>query len=222
MISSERIQLDVLDELAYDPAVDSSRVSVTATEAGVVTLKGSAPTFMQARAAERASKRVRGVKAVANDLEVKPAVGFAHDDTGIAEAALQALRWSSSVPRDVVKVTVSHGWITLEGRVEWDYQRRAAYNSVRDLQGVRGVSNLIELKPAAKPAEIREKIENAFRRSAQLDAQHVAIETIGSAVTLRGTVSSWAEKDAAERAAFSAPGVKSVDNRIEVRAHAFV
>jgi osmotically-inducible protein OsmY len=220
MNRNEQIQLDVLDELAYDPAVDSSSVEVTVTAAGVVTLKGRVPAYMQARAAERAAKRVRGVKAVANDLEVKPPEGFGLDDTGVAEASLQALRWSASVPKDAVRVTITRGWITLEGKVDWDYQRRAAYEAVRDLRGVRGVSNLIEIKPSAKASEVRAQIEGAFRRNAQLDADHVTVEVVGHRVTLRGSVGSWSEKETAERAAFAAPGVISVDNRIEVHAPA--
>lgn len=222
MNSSEQIQLDVLDELAYDPAVDSSCIEVTATAGGVVTLKGRVPTYMQARAAERAAKRVRGVRAVANDIGVKPAEGFGLDDTGVAQAALQAIAWSASVPRDAIRMTVSRGWITLEGKVDWDYQRGAAYDVVRDLRGVRGVSNLIEIRPSAKASEIRVKIEDAFRRNAQLDADRVTVEVVGSRVTLHGSVGSWAEKEAAERAAFAAPGVISVDNRIEVHAHTLV
>jgi osmotically-inducible protein OsmY len=219
---SEQLQLDVVDELAFDPAVDSSKIAVTASDAGVVTLKGSVPSYMQARQADRATKRVHGVKGVANDLEVKPADGYVLDDTHIAESALRAIAWSISVPKDTVRVEVTEGWITLDGKVDWDFQRRAAFNAVRDLRGVRGVSNMIQLTPAVKPAEIKGKIEGAFRRNAQLDAQRVSVEAVGGRVTLRGTVEAFAERDAAERAAFSAPGVTSVDNRIEVRSHALV
>jgi osmotically-inducible protein OsmY len=129
---------------------------------------------------------------------------------------------TASVPKDAVKLTVSRGWVTLEGKVDWDFQRRAAYNVVRDLRGVCGVSNMIELKQGAKPSQIRENIEAAFRRNAQLDAEHVSVQADGNRVTLRGTVASWSEKESAERAAFSAPGVTGVDNRIEVRGHLLV
>lgn len=221
MKSSEQLQLDVLDELAYDPAVDSSRIEVTATEGGVVTLEGTVPTYMQARQAERAAQNVHGVKAVVSEIEVKP-IPRVSADAGIAEAALRALGWSASVPKDKVKVTVADGWITLEGKLDWDYQRRAAYKAVRDLHGARGVSNQIELNPTAKPIEVREKIEAAFKRNAQIDAQNVRVEANGGLIVLRGIVGSFAEREAAQRAAFSAPGVTSVDNRIEVRSHAFV
>jgi osmotically-inducible protein OsmY len=222
MRSTEELQLDVLEELAYDPEVDASQIAVTANEAGIVTLKGTVRSYMQARGAERATKRVIGVHGVASDLEVELPDGLTLDDTGIAQSALQAIKWSASVPRDAVKLTVTHGWVTLEGEVDWDFQRRAAHNAVRDLKGVRGVTNEMELKQGAKPAQIREKIEEAFRRNAQLDAQHVSVEVAGHRVTLRGNVPSWSEKDAAERAAFAAPGVTGVDNRIEVRAHLLV
>jgi osmotically-inducible protein OsmY len=220
MKNAERIQLHVVDELAYDASVDSSRITVTATEDGVVTLRGSVPTYMQARAAERAAKRVRGVLAVASDIDVHPSVMVAGDDTTIAETALRALGASASVPKEAVRVTVTDGWVTLEGDVGFDFQRRAAETSVRDLHGVRGVTNRIEIRPPVKPLSVKTAIESAFRRNAQLDAEQVTVSASGGTVTLRGTVSSWAEKDAAERAAFAAPGVTSVKNLLEVRHHA--
>jgi osmotically-inducible protein OsmY len=220
MKQSERLQLDVVDELAYDSAVDSSRIAVTATDSGVVTLKGSVPTFMQVRAAERAAKRVRGVQGVASQLEVNPPAAAARDDTSIAETAVRALEWSASLPKGAVRVALNQGWITLEGQVDRDDQRRAAYNAVRDLLGVKGVSNLISIRPS-NPAEIKRKIEDAFRRNAQIDANHVAVAVSGGRAVLRGAVSSWAEKEAAERAAYAAPGVIGVENDIEVRTHMF-
>ena len=222
MLNSEQIQLDVLDELAYDPAVDSSRIAVTASDAGVVTLKGSVPTYAQARRAEKAAKRVRGVQAVVNDIDVKPAVGFVLDDTGVAESVLRALNASVSVPRSAVQVTVSRGWVTLDGVVDWDFQRKAAETAIQELAGVRGVSNIIQIKPAAKAQDIEEKVAAALRRNALLEAEQVAVETLGNAVILRGTVASWRQREAAERAAYAAPGVALVDNRIEVRAQALV
>ncbi len=222
MLTSEHLQSEVVDELAYDTAVDSSGVAITTTHDGVVTMKGTVPTYMQLRAAEKAVKRIPGVKAVVNDLRVSLDGGDGErSDTQLAESALQALRWSASVPKDRVKLTVASGWITLEGNVEWDFQKRAGYNAVRDLLGVRGVINNIAVQPRVKPVEVKEKIQAAFHRVAQLDAEHVTVEAVGGRVTLRGTVRSWPEKEAAERAAWAAAGVTSIDNDIEVRAYAY-
>lgn len=221
MKTTEKLQRDVVNELAWDPAVDSSEISVTVTGDGVVTLRGRVPSYWQKRATERSVKRVAGVRAVANDLEVRLLEEHHRDDTDLAEAAVQSLKWHSSVPRDRVRVTVSNGWLTLEGKVRWEFQRRAAHKAVRNLVGVRGVSNVIEIEEVPRPEDVREKIDAAFRRSADLDADRIRIEVEDGVVTLRGDVSTWRELDEAEWVAWSARGVTDVKNELEVKEHAF-
>jgi osmotically-inducible protein OsmY len=215
MKNNVELRADVLDELAWDPSVDASRVGATAM-GGVVTLTGHAPSFVQKLAAERAAKRVAGVRAVANDIDVTLTGADVRADPDIAHAAADALEWSASVPAGRVKATVRDGRVTLEGNVDWGYQRRAAEDAVRFLWGVRGVTNLITIGPGPKPADILDRIKNAFRRSAELDAQRISTETHDGRVVLRGDVRSWAEREEAERIAWAAPGVTEVENRIMV------
>lgn len=220
MRKTEELQADVVEELGWDPEVDSSKVGVTVSQEGTVTLTGNIASYTQKAAAERIVKDVVGVHAVVNDLEVLIAPAASRDDASIADAAVRALRWHTSVP-DKVQVSVTDGWVKLEGEVEWEYQRRAAYRVVRDLQGVRGVSNNVVIRPKASPYEIKQKIAAAFHRNAQLDADHVQVAADGGKVTLRGTVRSLAEKDVATRTAWAAQGVNSVDNRLTVNAFAY-
>lgn len=224
MKPTEKLQRDVVAELAWDPRVDSSEISVTATGNGVITLEGEVPTFWQKRAVELAAKRVAGVRAVANDLEVRLVREHHRDDTELAERAITAVGWQGSVPEERVRVTVSDGWVTLEGAVPWEYQRRAAEEAVRGLIGVRGVSNLIEIeaRPVAEGEEQRrggalERIEEAFRRNAELDAEALEVRTSGDRVVLSGDVATWRQREEAEWIAWAAGGIAEVDNRIEVR-----
>lgn len=201
--------------LNWAPDVDDSRIGVAATD-GVVTISGHVPSYADRVAAERAVKRVIGVKAVANELDVDLPGYSLRTDTEIAEAALDALAWSVTVPDDTITVVVRDGWVTLEGEVGWQYQREAAWNAVRSLLGVRGVVNSITVKTTLKPEKVKERIEEALMRDARLDARGITVETRGHTVVLRGVVDSWSDRDEVEDAAWSAPGVWNVEDHLTV------
>jgi osmotically-inducible protein OsmY len=215
MKTASELQHDVLEELTWEPGLEAGGIGV-AVHDGVVTLSGHVGTFTEQNRAEAAAKRVHGVRGVANNLVVKLPSSHVRDDTDLAEAAVHALRWTSSVPSEEVKVTVRNGWVVLEGEVEWFYQKETALRAVRDLTGIKGVTNLITVRPRSTAGEVKEKIEAAFRRSAEIDARAVNVEVDGSRATLRGRVSSWTEWEEAERAAWSAPGIDLVENDLEV------
>jgi osmotically-inducible protein OsmY len=215
MRSDDDIKRDVEEELRFDPDIDETDIAV-AVKDGVVTLSGFARSYGQRRAAEAAAKRMSGVLGVANDLEVRLPIIHRRPDPDIARDAVQAIKLWLPFSYERIQVIVKNGWITLEGEVEWNYQREAAENAVRRLRGVRGISNFIQVKPRVAPTDIKRKIEEAFRRSAEIDANRVTVEAHGGEIILKGSVRSWAERDEAERAAWAAPGVTKVDNRITV------
>jgi osmotically-inducible protein OsmY len=210
-----QIQTDVLAELKWEPRVQPNEIGV-AVKNGVVTLTGVVNSYSKRWAAEEAAHRVRGVKAVANDIEVRLSTDNQKTDADIAAAAVRALQWDAFVPVDKLDVTVSNGWVTMKGEIEWQYQKQDAERVVRRLTGVTGVTNLITVKPRVAPSELKQKIEQALVRSVQTDAKRINVEVDGDSVILTGTVKSWAEREEAEREAWAAPGVASVDNRISI------
>jgi osmotically-inducible protein OsmY len=217
MKSDSELRRDVEEELEWDPSVDAREIGV-AVKDGIVTLTGEVRSFAEKWNAERAVERVAGVRGIVNDIEVR--IVGEHTDTDIAREAVNSLTWNSLVPADRVKVEVDHGWITLKGEVDYDFERRATERAVRYIPGVRGVTNLITVKPRLAPTDIKSRIERSFKRQALLDAESITVEVVGNEVILRGTVRSWAERREAERAAWAAPGVASVKNYITVREEA--
>lgn len=209
------LRRDITDELEWEPSIDAAEIGVTVHD-GIVTLTGAAKSYTEKLTAEHAVRRVRGVKAIANDIEVRLPGHAQRTDTDIAGAAVNALSWKASVPHGRIKVTVTKGWITLEGDVDWQYQSDAAAVAVHHLVGVKGVTNLINVKPRISATEVKSRIEAAFRRSAELDAQNVRVETRDGKVILRGDVHSWSERQEAERTAWAAPGVIQVENLIAI------
>jgi len=213
--TDEEIRADVLEELKWDSRVQSNEIGV-AVKDGIVTLTGWVDSYLKKIVAEEAAHRVRGVKAVANDIEVRLPESDQRSDPDIAAAVVNALRWDAAIPEGQVTVTVSKGWVTLKGEVDYQFQKIDAERASRRIKGVVGVTNLITVKPSVSPSNLKESIEKALIRNAETDARRITVEVQGGKVILRGTVLSYAEKQAAEDTAWSAPGVTEVDNRIVV------
>ncbi|HTJ27596.1 MAG TPA: BON domain-containing protein [Candidatus Limnocylindria bacterium] len=209
------LQKDVADELALEPSVDSARIGVAAGD-GVVTLTGTVNTYAEKTAAEQAAKRVAGVKGLASEIDVDLAAFHERSDTEIAAAALNVLAWEVTVPEDTVTVEVEDGWLTLEGRVDWRFQRENAEGAVQNLTGVRGITNRIAVQPHVRGSNVEKTIREKFERTADIDASRIRVETHDGTVTLRGSVRSFAEREDAARAAYAVPGVSQVENLITV------
>jgi osmotically-inducible protein OsmY len=214
MRTDKQLKADVIEELMWEPTVTSKNITIEAKD-GVVTLSGTVPTYAEKWSAERATQRVEGVKAIAEELEVSPAGSHKRNDPEIAAAAVNALRWHVWVPAHI-QAKVEDGWVTLTGSVKWGYERTAAEDAVSFLPGVKGVANDITLKPSVQPTAIKDAITNALKRDAEIDAENIDVSTDGGKVTLAGSVSSWDEREEAAATAWNAPGVDEVANDLVV------
>jgi osmotically-inducible protein OsmY len=203
----------IVDELDFEPSVDAANIGV-AVDKGVVTLTGHVSSYAEKIAAERAVQRVRGVQAIAENIEVRYPGHKQTADDQIADRALSIMAWDAQIPKDAVKVKVEKGWVTLTGAVDWQFQRMAAESAVRKLSGVVGVSNLIEVKPRVAPRDVKQKILDALKRNAELEADAIRVDVINDKVVLEGKVKAWYERGIAEKAAWSAPGVKTVQDNL--------
>ena len=215
MRSDSDIRRDVEDGLRWDPDIDDTDIAVNVNN-GIVTLAGFIRSYVQKYQAEAAAKRVAGVVGIVNNIEVRLPDIDERPDPDIVRDAIARIKSELPHSWDGIRVIAGNGWLTLEGEVEWNYQRQRAEEAVRRVRGIKGITNHIVVKPRVAPTEIRRKIEEALRRAAEVDASRISVEAVGSGVILRGTVRSWAERQEAERAAWSAPGVANVDNRIIV------
>ncbi|MEO6211473.1 MAG: BON domain-containing protein [Gemmatimonadaceae bacterium] len=215
MKTDMELQKDVMEELKWEPRVTDDEIGA-GVRAGVVTLTGSVPNFAQKWAAVKAVARVAGVRAVAQELTVKVPAAHQKSDTELAHQIVSALAWDIEVPNDKIKARIENGWVTLEGEVNWQFQRNSAERAMRYISGVKGVSNLLTIKSHASVYDVAQHIEEALRRSAEADSKKIEVAAINGAVTLTGTVRSWAERNDAEHAAWGTNGVTTVDDRLAI------
>jgi osmotically-inducible protein OsmY len=220
MRTDAEIQKDVMEEFKWEPFLTASEIGV-AVRNGIVTLSGTLDSYAKKLAAEKAAKRISGVKAVAEDIQVKYNGGGIKNDTEVAEAVLDAFKWNSAIKENNIKTKVENGIVTLEGQVDWEFERRAIRSAIQNLNGVRGIVNNITIAPQITPSDIKQKIHRAFHRHATLDANGIEVATDGSTVTLSGKVRSWAEKRDAEYAVWGSPGVNKVINKLEIESEIF-
>jgi osmotically-inducible protein OsmY len=210
------LRQDIVDELDFEPSIDAANIGV-AVEKGIVTLTGHVPTYSQKVTVENVVRRVKGVKGIAEEIEVRPFGSNRTADDEIAKRAVSTLDWNTSVPDNSVQVKVQKGWLTLTGTVDWQYQKNAAAEAMAGLAGVTGVTNQIQIKPRASAFDVKKRIEDALKRNAEIEAQAIRVNVIdGGKVRLEGKVHAWSERSAAERAAWSAPGVTVVEDRITI------
>jgi osmotically-inducible protein OsmY len=215
MRTDNQIQKDVMEELSWEPFLNESEIGV-AVKNGIVTLSGIVDTFSKKLSAEKATKRVAGVRAVAEDIQVGVSPKYRKTDTEIAETVLNALKWNTTIPDDKIQIKVENGNVKLEGELEWEYQRMNARRAIENINGVNSVINLITVKPKLEALDIQQKINSAFHRNATIDAQRIKVEVNGNKVILTGKVRSFAEKDDAEKAAWSAPGILNVESKLVI------
>lgn len=208
-MSDKSIRQNVIDELDFEPSIDAANIGV-AVENGIVTLTGHVGSYTERMAAEKAAQKVRGVRGVVEEIKVRFGGQAPPRDEDLAQRAVQLLDWSATVPKGAVQVKVQDGWVTLNGHVEWQYQKEEAHAALKRMSGVAGIINLIEVQPRVSAADVRNKIEAALKRSAELEAGAIRVTVNDSKVTLEGKVHAWYERQLAENAAWSAPGVRTV------------
>lgn len=214
-MNDSSLRQNILDELEFEPSIDANDIGV-AVEDGIVTLSGHVPNYSQKQAAERVVARVKGVRGIAEEIEVRYPGGSGVADDEIAKRVLNTLKWGTLVPDERVQVTVQKGWVTLTGKLDWNYQKVGAANAIRDLKGVTGVTNKIELKPQVTSVDVRKRIQEALKRSAEVEAQDIRIDVAADKVTLKGHVKTWNERWLVEDTAWATPGVTHVSDQLTV------